>query len=106
MDPEDPDNPDHSQNLIASSFYHFGHILKILSKSVHKFLSYLVHKQTDGQTQEKTYNLLGGDKNMHFWWAEREACMGQLIFRCALPTFEVHLQNNMGKVVKQNSNTC
>ena len=51
MDPEDPDSdPNHSQNVITSSFYHFGHILKILSKSVHKFLSDLVHKQTDGQT--------------------------------------------------------
>ena len=50
MDPEDPDDPDHSQNLITSSFYHFGHILKILSKSVNKFLSSLVHKQTDVQT--------------------------------------------------------
>ena len=51
MDPEDPDSDlNHSQNLITSSVYHFGHILKILSKSVHKFLSYLVHKQTDGQT--------------------------------------------------------
>ena len=51
MDPEDPDSdPNHSQNLITSSFYHFGHILKIVSKSIHKFLSYLVHKQTDGQT--------------------------------------------------------
>ena len=55
MDPEDPDSdPNHSQNLIISSFYHFGHILKILSKSIHKFLSYVVHKQTDGQTQVKT----------------------------------------------------
>ena len=51
MDPEDPDSDqNHPQNLITSSFYHFGHILKILSKSVHKFLSYLVHKQTEGQT--------------------------------------------------------
>ena len=50
MDPEDPDDPNHSQNLITSSLYQFGHILKILSKSVHKFLSYLVHKQTDEQT--------------------------------------------------------
>ena len=50
MDPEDPDDPDRSQNLITSSFYHFRHILKILSKYVHKFLSYLVHKQTDGHT--------------------------------------------------------
>ena len=48
MDPEDPDSyPDHSQNLIISSFYHFGHILKILSKSVRQFLSYYVHKQTN-----------------------------------------------------------
>ena len=51
MDPEDPDSdPNHFQNLITSSFYHFGHILKDLSKSVPKFLSYVVHKQTDGQT--------------------------------------------------------
>ena len=51
MDPEDPDSdPDHSQNLIISSFYLFSHILKISSQSVHKFLSYLVHKQTNGQT--------------------------------------------------------
>ena len=48
MDPEDPDSDlDHSQNLITSSFYQFGHILKILSKSVCQFLSYLVHKQTN-----------------------------------------------------------
>ena len=51
MDPEDPDSdPDHFQNLIISSFYLFRHILKISSKFVHNFLSYLVHKQTDGQT--------------------------------------------------------
>ena len=42
MDPEDPDSdPDHSQNLIISSFYHFGHILKILSKSICQFLKVL-----------------------------------------------------------------
>ena len=51
MNPEDPDSdPNHSQNVITSSFYHFGHILKILSKSVRKFLNDLVQKQTDGQT--------------------------------------------------------
>ena len=50
MDPEDPDSdPDHSQNLIISFFYHFGHILKILSKSICQVLSYLVHKQIEGQ---------------------------------------------------------
>ena len=48
MDPEDPDSdPDHYQNLITSSFYEFGHILNILSKSVCQFLSYLVYKQTN-----------------------------------------------------------
>ena len=46
MDPEDPySDPDHFQNVIISSFYLFRHILKISSKSVYKFLSYLVHKQ-------------------------------------------------------------
>ena len=63
MDPEDPDSdPNHSLNLITSSFYHFGHILKILSKFVHKFLSYLVHKQTNRWTDKprRKHNLLGG----------------------------------------------
>ena len=55
MDPEDPDSdPDHSQNLTMSSFYLFGHALKISSKSVHKFLSYLDHKQTNKQTDGQT----------------------------------------------------
>ena len=55
MDAEDPQtDPDHSQNLIISSFYLLRHILKISSKSVHKFLSYLVHKQTNGQTEGQT----------------------------------------------------
>ena len=58
MDPEDPDrDPDHSQNLITSSFYLFRHILKILSKSVHKVLSYLVHKCTNKQTEKKRENI-------------------------------------------------
>ena len=63
MDPEDPDSdPDHSQNLIISSFYHFGHILKILSKSVHKFFSYLVHKQTNKNKQALRPRLSGNFK--------------------------------------------
>ena len=45
MDPEDPySDPDHFQNSIISSFYLFRYILKMSSKSVHKFFSYLVHK--------------------------------------------------------------
>ena len=65
MDSEDPDNdPNSSENVITSSFYQFEDILKILSKSVHKFFSYPVHnKQTDGQTDKlrRKHNLLGGD---------------------------------------------
>ena len=54
MDPEDPDSdPDHSQNLIICSFYHFRHILQILSKSVCQFLSYLVHKQRNKYRAKK-----------------------------------------------------
>ena len=38
----DPDSdPDLSQNQITCSLSHLGHILKISSKSVHKFWSYL-----------------------------------------------------------------
>ena len=37
----DPDDPDHSQNLITCSLSHLGHFLKITSKSTHDFSSYL-----------------------------------------------------------------
>ena len=37
----DPDDPDHSQNLITCSLSHLGHFLKISSKSTHDFLSYV-----------------------------------------------------------------
>ena len=72
MDPEDPDSdPNHSQNLITSFFYHFGHILKISSKSIHKFLIYLVHKQTNRRTDKprRKHNLLGeGKKYIVMCW--------------------------------------
>ena len=67
MDPEDPDSyPDHSQNLIISFFYLFRHILKISPNSVHKFLSYLVHKRTNKLTNKprRKHNLLGGGNNV------------------------------------------
>ena len=42
MDPDDPDSdPDHSQNLVTCSLSNLGHFLKISSKSIHNFLSYL-----------------------------------------------------------------
>ena len=39
-------DPDHSQNLITCSLPHLGHILKISSKSVYNFLTYLSLKIT------------------------------------------------------------
>ena len=42
--------PDHHQNLISSSLYYPGPLHKISSQSVHNFLSNVVHRQTDKQT--------------------------------------------------------
>ena len=36
----DPDDPDHSQNLINRSLSHLGHFLKMLSKPIHNFFRY------------------------------------------------------------------
>ena len=43
--------PDHHQNLISSSLYYSGPVHKISSKSVHNFLSNVVHRQTNKQTR-------------------------------------------------------
>ena len=42
--------PDHHQSLINCSLYYLGPLRKISSQSVHNFLSNVVHKQTDRQT--------------------------------------------------------
>ena len=42
--------PDHHQNLISSSLYYSGPVHKISSQSVHNFLSNVVHRQTNKQT--------------------------------------------------------
>ena len=42
--------PDHHQSLINSSLYYLGPLRKISSQSVHNFLSNVVHRQTDRQT--------------------------------------------------------
>ena len=42
--------PDHHQNLISSLLYYPGPHPKISSQSVHNFLSNVVHKQTNRQT--------------------------------------------------------
>ena len=58
--------PDHHQNLISSSLYYPGPLHKISSQSVHNFLSNVVHRQTDRQTNQRyqKHNLLcqGGNK--------------------------------------------
>ena len=65
--------PDHHQNLISSSLYYSGPVHKISSQSVHNFLSNVVHRQTDRQTNQRyqKHNLLcqggnqGGNKEEH-----------------------------------------
>ena len=42
--------PDHHQNLISSYLYYSGPVHKISSQSVHNFLSNVVHRQTNRQT--------------------------------------------------------
>ena len=52
--------PDHQQNLISSSLYYLGPLHKISSQSVHNVLSFVVHRQTDKQTNQRyqKHNLL------------------------------------------------
>ena len=46
--------PDHHQNLISSSLYYPGPLHKISFQSVHNFLSNVVHRQTNRQTDKLT----------------------------------------------------
>ena len=46
--------PDHHQNFISSSLYYSGPVHKISSQSVHNFLSNVVHRQTNKQTDKLT----------------------------------------------------
>ena len=46
--------PDHHKTLISSSLYYPGPLHKISSQSVHNFLSNVVHKQTNKQTNIQT----------------------------------------------------
>ena len=45
---------DHLQNLISSSLYYLEPFHKISSESIHNFLSNVVHRQTDRQTDKPT----------------------------------------------------
>ena len=46
--------PDYHQNLISSSLYYPGPLHKISPQSVHSFLSNVVHRQADRQTDKPT----------------------------------------------------
>ena len=46
--------PDHHQNLISSSLYYSGPVHKISSQSVNNFLSNVVHRHTNRQTDKLT----------------------------------------------------
>ena len=52
--------PDHHQNLISFSLYYPGPFHKLSSQSVHNFLSNVVHRQTNRQTNQRyqKHNLL------------------------------------------------
>ena len=61
--------PDHHQNLISSSLYYPGPLHKISSQSVYNFLSNVVQRRTDKQTNQRyqKHNLLcQGGNNRHF----------------------------------------
>ena len=46
--------PDHHQNLISSSLYYPGPLHKISSQFAYNFLSNVVHRQTDKQTNQRS----------------------------------------------------
>ena len=60
--------PDHHQNLISSYLYYSGPVHKISFQSVHNFLSNVVHRQTNKQTNQRyhKHNLLcqGGNNSI------------------------------------------
>ena len=59
--------PDHHQNLISSSLYYPGPLHKISSQSVHDFLSNVVHRQTDKQTNA-TKNITSFAKEVNIYY--------------------------------------
>ena len=46
--------PNHHQNLTSSLLYYPGPLYIISSQSIHNFLSNVVHRQTDKQTDKPT----------------------------------------------------
>ena len=74
--------PDHHQNLISSSLYYSGPVHKISSQSVHNFLTNVVQRQTDRQTNQRyqKHNLLcqGGNKSSRVVPPQRLVILHQL----------------------------
>ena len=60
---------DHHQNVISSSLYYKGPLHKISLQSVHNFLSNVVHRHTDKQTNQRyqKHNLLCQGGNNIGW---------------------------------------
>ena len=58
-------DPDHHQNLISSSLYYSGPLHKILSQSVHNFLSNVVHRLTNQRYQKHNLLCQGGNKAIY-----------------------------------------
>ena len=75
--------PDHHQNLISSSLYYPGPLHKISSQSVPNFLSYVVHRQTDRQTNRRyqKHNLLcqGSKYIIKIYEACPSCCPSQIV---------------------------
>ena len=49
--------PDHHQNLINYSLYYPGPLQKISSQSIDNFLSNVVHRQIDRQTNQGSFKM-------------------------------------------------
>ena len=78
--------PDHHQNLISSYLYYSGPIHKISSQFVHNFLSNVVHRQTDRQTNQRyqKHNLLCQGGNEQLYEGTMNCYVTCSVFSCSL----------------------
>ena len=61
---------DHHQNLFSSSLYYPGPLHEISRRSVHNFLSNVVHRQTNKQTNKQTDRQTNATENITFFAKE------------------------------------
>ena len=100
--------PDHHQNLISSYLYYSGPVHKISSQSVHNFLSNVVHRQTNRQTDKltnATKNITSFAKEVNIVFA----CIAHVKFQKASFTSIRDIKQNVAgdgvicsKITKQN----